>query len=130
MMKVGGGGIVNISSVHGLLSIRNYPVYAAAKAGLINLTRQMALDGGPHNIRVNAICPGWIKTQDSDHFDENQLKRLAKTYPLGRGGEPVEIATAVRFLLSNQASFVTGHSLVVDGGLTAQLQDNNVLSDS
>jgi len=126
MQKIGGGGIVNISSVHGLSAIGNYPVYAAAKAGLINLTRQMAVDGGPHNIRVNAICPGWIKTQGSAHFDEERLKQTALAYPLGRGGEPREIATAVRFLLSSHASFVTGHALVVDGGLTAQLQDSVV----
>ncbi len=129
MERVGGGAIVNISSVHGLAAIPRYTVYAAAKAGLINLTRQMAVDGGPLGIRVNAICPGWIRTQGIANFDKAKSRRIKRVYPLGRGGEPVEIATAVRFLISNQASFVTGHALVVDGGMTAQLQDAVVIGD-
>ena len=129
MQAAGGGALVNISSVHGIASIPRYPVYATAKAGLINLTRQMAIDGGPHNIRANAILPGWIKTRGPANLSEDRERKLRKLYPLGRGGEPHEIATVVRFLLSNQASFVTGHALVVDGGLTAQLQDAVVLAD-
>lgn len=129
MQAVGGGAMVNISSVHGIASIPRYPVYATAKAGLINLTRQMAIDGGPHNIRVNAILPGWIKSRGPASLPAQMEQKMRKLYPLGRGGEPHEIATVVRFLLSNQASFVTGHALVVDGGLTAQLQDAVVLSE-
>ena len=128
MQKVGGGAIVNISSVHGYAAIPAYPVYAAAKAGLINLTRQMAVDGGPLNIRVNAICPGWIKTGAPVTESEDRTRIMKKLYPLGRGGEPEEIATVVRFLVSHQASFVTGHAMVVDGGMTAQLQDAVVFS--
>lgn len=131
MQKVGKGAMVNISSVHGLSPISEYAVYAAAKAGLINLTRQMAIDGGPLGIRVNAICPGWIQTTGEAILSESRAKVMRKVYPLQRGGFPTEIATAARFLISDQASFITGHALVVDGGLTAQLQDSVVqLSDS
>ncbi|MEM7125033.1 MAG: SDR family oxidoreductase [Chloroflexota bacterium] len=124
MKKVGKGAMVNIASVHGLAAISDYPVYAAAKAGLINLTRQMAVDGGPLGIRVNAICPGWIQNRGHATLSERRAKIVKKVYPLGRGGFPREIATAVRFLVSEQASFITGHALVVDGGMTAQLQDS------
>lgn len=127
MQKVGKGAIVNISSVHALAAAPNYPVYATAKAGLINLTRQMAVDGGPRGIRVNAICPGWVRTSGMANFDEERTKRMEKFYPVGRGGVPLDIANAVRFLVSDQASFITGHALVVDGGLTAQLQDSFVV---
>lgn len=123
MIAAGGGGMVNISSVHGFSAVPHYPVYGAAKAGLLNLTRQMAVDGGPHRIRVNAICPGWIQTRPlSGGAPKPEEMRL---YPLRRPGQPEEIANAVLFLLSAQASFVTGHALVVDGGLTAMLQDGS-----
>ena len=122
MQKGGGGAMVNISSVHGLAAIPDYAVYAAAKAGIINLTRQMAVDGGSHNIRVNAICPGWIHTGSHEPLAET-LKRVRPIYPLRRPGKPEEIAEAVLFLVSERASFITGHALVVDGGMTAQLQD-------
>lgn len=127
MQKVGQGAIVNISSVHALAAAPNYPVYAAAKAGLINLTRQMAVDGGPLGIRVNAICPGWVRTSGAANFDAERTRRMERIYPVGRGGVPLDIANAVRFLVSEQASFITGHALVVDGGLTAQLQDSFVM---
>lgn len=121
-----GGKIVNISSVHGLLNTRKMLVYEAGKSAVIGLTRQMAVDFGPLNIRVNAICPGLIITErhetaqrsdESKAFFENQ-------YLLRRTGLPVDIANAVVFLCSEESSFVTGHSLVVDGGLTIQLQED------
>lgn len=122
MMDVGGGAMVNIASVHGFAGHPNYPVYAAAKAGMINLTRQMAIDAGRHNIRVNAICPGWIQT-GTEPIPAARLKSALDLYPLGRPGRPEEVANAVLFLVSPQSSFITGHALVVDGGLTAQLPD-------
>lgn len=123
MQGAGGGAFVNISSVHGLHAYPNYPVYAAAKAGLINLTRQMAVDGGPLGIRVNAICPGWIQTTPRTPEAERTVQ---PAYPIQRPGKPEDIAEAALFLVSARASFITGHALVVDGGLTAQLQTVSV----
>ena len=123
MREQGGGAVVNIASVHGLAAHRRYGVYAAAKAGVINLTRNMALDYGKDGIRVNAVCPGWIITDDKMP-DEKYVARAASIYALGRVGEPNDIAKVIRFLLSDDAGFVTGHALVADGGLTAQLQDS------
>lgn len=118
-----GGAMVNIASVHGFGAHRRYGVYAAAKAGVINLTRSMALDYGGDGIRVNAVCPGWIVTEHVNPPPET-LEMVKKLYPLQRPGKPEEMATVIRFLLSPDASFVTGHALVADGGLMAQLQDD------
>ncbi len=124
MAAQGGGAMVNIASVHGMAAHPRYAVYAAAKAGLINLTRQMAIDAGPRGIRVNAICPGAIAVRpEMVPQSAESLAQIRRLYALGRVGQPEEIASAVRFLVSNEASFITGHALVVDGGLTAQLQD-------
>ena len=130
MLKSGGGAIVSTSSVHGLLAGRGGPAYDSAKAAIINLTRQMAVEYGPQGIRVNAVCPGWILTERrSDWFDKNPdvVRRRQAVYPLGRQGFPREVAMAALFLVSDESSFVTGHALVVDGGLTAQLQDSAVI---
>jgi NAD(P)-dependent dehydrogenase (short-subunit alcohol dehydrogenase family) len=118
-----GGAIVNISStaaIHG-----NYGTYGAAKAGLEGLTRSMAVEGAPYGIRVNCVSPGWIRTDatypDSDLLSDDREHRAAwerETSLLGRIGQPDEIAQAVVFLASEQASFITGSVLVVDGGLT------------
>ena len=123
MRSQGGGAMVNIASVHGLAADRKYGVYDAAKAAVINLTRSMALDYGRDGIRVNSVCPGWIITHDG--IDESSLRRAASIYAVGRTGVPDDIAKVVRFLLSDDAGFVTGHALVADGGLTAQLQDTS-----
>jgi NAD(P)-dependent dehydrogenase (short-subunit alcohol dehydrogenase family) len=123
MREAGGGAMVNIASIHGHAAAHRYGVYAAAKAGVINLTRSMAIDYGKFGIRVNAICPGWILSHGVPD-DPEILRRAAAMYPLGRPGWPDEIAKAIKFLISDDASFVTGHALVVDGGLTAQLQDS------
>ena len=122
MRGQGGGAMVNIASVHGLAADRKYGVYDAAKAAVINLTRAMALDYGQDGIRVNSVCPGWIITHDG--IDEEHIRRAASIYAVGRTGVPDDIAKVVRFLLSDDAGFVTGHALVADGGLTAQLQDS------
>jgi NAD(P)-dependent dehydrogenase (short-subunit alcohol dehydrogenase family) len=123
MRGQGGGAMVNIASVHGLAADRKYGVYDAAKAAVINLTRAMALDYGQDNIRVNSVCPGWIITNDHP-IPDDVLRRAASIYAVGRTGVPDDIAKVIRFLLSDDAAFVTGHALVADGGLTAQLQDS------
>jgi len=128
MQRAGGGAIVNISSVHGLLVAPGKVIYETGKAGVIALTKQLACDFGPLGIRVNAICPGhivtermqarqWADNPDGLHFFEQQ-------YPVRRVGKPVDIANAVVFLCSDEASFITGHALPVDGGLTIQLQED------
>jgi NAD(P)-dependent dehydrogenase (short-subunit alcohol dehydrogenase family) len=128
LRRGGGGAIVNISSVHGLLQAPGSLVYEAGKSAVIGVTRQMACEYGPHNIRVNAICPGHIVTERIQQrmWDDNPggLRFFEQQYPLRRCGRPVDIANAVVFLCSDEASFITGHTLVVDGGLTVQLQEN------
>jgi len=123
MRQTGGGAMVNVASVHGFAAARSYGVYAAAKAAVINLTRGMALDHGRDNIRVNAVCPGWVITEDLS-VPADVRRRIESIYALGRTGMPDDIAKVVRFLLSDDAGFVTGHALVADGGLLAQLPDS------
>ena len=127
MRRGGGGSIVNISSVHGLLMAPGRLVYEAAKSAVIGLTRQMACEFGPSGIRVNAICPGHIVTErNQERWDQNPsgLRFFDQQYPLRRCGRPVDIANAIVFLCSEEASFITGHALVVDGGLSIQLQED------
>ena len=128
MRKAGGGSIVNMSSVHGLLTAPGILVYQTGKAAAIGLTRQMATEYGPDGIRVNAILPGHILTDrlQVKMWDDNPsgLRFFADQYPLRRVGRPVDIANAAVFLCSDEAAFITGHSLAVDGGLTIQLQEN------
>ncbi|HEY8037299.1 MAG TPA: SDR family NAD(P)-dependent oxidoreductase [Methylobacter sp.] len=124
-MKAHGGSIVNFGSVAGVVGIPGMAAYCAAKAAVVGLTKQMAADYSGQGIRTNCVCPGTIASTalgqqllGSDTSEETQKKRLAK-YPLGRFGEPVEIAQAVLFLASDQASFVSGAAFNVDGGMTA-----------
>ncbi|MBC7237501.1 MAG: SDR family oxidoreductase [Chloroflexi bacterium] len=127
MIARGGGSIINTSSVHGVLAARNYSPYDALKAGLINLTRQVAVDYGHQGIRVNAICPGAIVVERSqEHIRQHpeRLRRAQVIYPVGRIGYPIDVAYAALFLASDESSFITGHALMVDGGLTVQLQDS------
>jgi NAD(P)-dependent dehydrogenase (short-subunit alcohol dehydrogenase family) len=126
MIAGGGGSIIHAASVHGVLAGRANAPYNAFKAALINLARQMAIDYGRHGVRVNALCPGRIVTESKVAFLEanpDEVRRQQYTYPLGRPGTMRECAYAALFLASDESSFVTGHALVVDGGLTAQLQD-------
>lgn len=127
MIEGGGGAIINISSVHGVLAARNYAPYEAAKAGIINLTRQMAVDFGHDGIRVNAICPGAIVIERTEEWLEQHpeaVRRGEVIYPVGRLGRTMDVAQAALFLASDASSFITGHALMVDGGLTIQLQDS------
>jgi len=121
ILKQGGGAIVNTSSGAGIIGIKGSPAYTAAKHGVIGLTRAAALDYAGQNIRVNAICPGYIATPMMDRFTGGTPEGRAKVIseePIGRMGRPEEIANAVLWLCSVAASFVVGHALVVDGGQT------------
>jgi NAD(P)-dependent dehydrogenase (short-subunit alcohol dehydrogenase family) len=126
MKRAGRGSIVNVSSLHGFATLDGFFPYAAAKSGLVGLTRSLALDCGPYGIRVNVVAPGFIRTrlvQESiDRADDRQAAESAMVggVALGRIGDPREIASVVRFLASDDASYVTGASLLVDGGLTAR----------
>lgn len=128
MRKRRKGAIVNMSSVHGLLAAEKSLVYETGKAAIIAATRQMACDFGPDGIRVNAICPGNIVTEriyERVWKDNPAGRRLFEDQaPLRRDGRPEDVAEAVAFLLSDASAFITGHALVVDGGLSIQLQEN------
>jgi len=117
------GNIINISSVAGMMGIirRRGEPYATAKAGVIMLTRGLAWDLGKYNIRVNAIAPGRTKTERAGDRGTNpeMLKRILAGIPLGREAEPSEIANVAIFLASDASSYITGHTIVVDGGLLA-----------
>lgn len=115
------GSVVNIASVNGLTGLSEEP-YSAAKAGVINLTQNMAIKYGQHNVRINVICPGTIQTpiwQSRVVKDPTVFEKLAKWYPLGRVGQPEDVANAALFLASDQAAWITGAVLNVDGGLMA-----------
>ena len=123
MLKQGGGAIVNTASVAGLVAISGTVAYIAAKHGVTGITKAAALEYAKSGIRVNAVCPGYIHTpmvqgifDEIDGFED----RVASRHPIGRLGEPSEIAEAVVWLSSDAASFVTGHNMPVDGGYTAQ----------
>ncbi len=116
-----GGSIINISSVSGLEPQPGGLLYSFTKAGLLMLTRSWAHEFGRHGVRVNAIAPGLIQTEFSQHFWKNPeyVGQLEKTQPIGRIGQPGEIGFAALYLASDEASFVTGQVFVVDGGMTA-----------
>ena len=121
------GNIINISSVHGLLMSKGALIYEAGKSAVIGMTKQMACDFGPMGVRVNAICPGHIVTEKMEaRWKERPsgLKFFEEQYPIRRTGLPEDIANGVAFLCSDEASFITGHSLVIDGGLSIQLQED------
>ncbi len=127
MERNGGGSIISISSVHGLLAAARGVVYETAKGALIMLVKEMAVDFGPMGIRVNAICPGLIvHEKNAGAMQQNEFRAGIRKmdYPVRRWGTPLDIANAALYLASDEASFVTGHALVVDGGMTIQLQDS------
>jgi NAD(P)-dependent dehydrogenase (short-subunit alcohol dehydrogenase family) len=129
MIASGGGVIINISSVHALVSYAGFPAYDTAKAGLLGLTRQIAADYGPEGIRANTILPGRIVHEDFKkrltRLPSNPPARLPfpSYYPVGRLGTSEDVAGAVLYLASDTAQFITGTELVVDGGLTSRTQE-------
>ena len=126
MLQSGGGAIVNNSSVAGLIGLRGFSLYAASKHAVIGLTKSAALEWSEQGIRVNAVCPAAIDTEMSHRIrgmrgdPKEQLQNLIKIHPIGRIGESREVGDAAVWLCSDEASFVTGHSLHVDGALLAQ----------
>ena len=127
MAKSGGGSIINLSSIMGLVG---YPVgmgggfnpYNPSKGGVLQFTRNLAIDSASKNVRVNCICPGYVETNLTSALtkDAEALSRLETLHPIGRLGQPEEIAYAALYLASDESGFVTGTPLVVDGGYTAQ----------
>jgi NAD(P)-dependent dehydrogenase (short-subunit alcohol dehydrogenase family) len=116
-----GGSIIHMSSVVGITGTRNRAVYSASKGGLVALTRNMAMDYAGKGIRVNCICPGFVRTPFTAKLfsDEDRRNKLQALHPLGRLGEPDDVANAVLFLASDEASWITGIALPVDGGFSA-----------
>jgi len=117
MMKKRAGAIVNVSSIVGVHGNWGQTNYAASKAGIIGFTKSLARELGSRNVRANVVAPGYVKTQLTDVLPEEATAAMLQNTPLGRLGEPADVAGAVRFLCSDEASFITGEVMLVDGGL-------------
>ncbi len=115
------GNIVNIASIYGLVGDIGATAYNAAKGGVVNLTRSVASDLAPHNVRVNSICPGFVRTPMTEEGlkDQEFKEHVLNETPLGRVAEPEEIAEVVHFVASDKASYITGANIPVDGGWTS-----------
>lgn len=126
MMKNGGGAIVNIGSIEGNATNPDHAPYAASKSGVHGLTRAIAVDMGPHNIRCNAVLPGWIVTELNEGYfatlknREKAERAMIALHPAGRLGSPADVANMVSWLASDEACWVTGHEYIVDGGRLAR----------
>jgi NAD(P)-dependent dehydrogenase (short-subunit alcohol dehydrogenase family) len=125
MKACGGGAILNTASTFGLVGHANRSAYGASKGAVLQLTKSMAIDYGPHNIRVNCICPGMVKNERVEAKlrraqADGSLAAILSDYPLGRVGEAEEIAEAAAFLVSDAASWITGAAMPIDGGYTAR----------
>jgi NAD(P)-dependent dehydrogenase (short-subunit alcohol dehydrogenase family) len=123
MLKQGSGAIVNTSSIGGLIGAPRQPIYGATKHAVLGMTKAAAVEYGRKGIRINAVCPGIIRTEMTERAVARDPRRKAyieQAHPIGRMGEAEEIARAVVFLSSDDAAFVIGHSMAVDGGFTAR----------
>ena len=123
LASAGGAAIVNMASVNSFYAEGGIAAYCAAKGGVQQLTRAMAIDHSAEGIRINCICPGWIDTpMNAAYFADSAAREFAdKLHAIGRIGQPAEVAAVVAFLISDDASFVTGASIVADGGFSAGL---------
>jgi 3-oxoacyl-[acyl-carrier protein] reductase len=117
MMKKRGGSIVNISSIVGVHGNWGQTNYAASKAGIIGFTKSLARELGSRNVRANVVAPGYVKTRLTEVLPEEATQAMLQNTPLGRLGDPEDVAGAVRFLCSDEAAYITGEVLLVDGGL-------------
>jgi 3-oxoacyl-[acyl-carrier protein] reductase len=118
LIKQKSGVIVNVTSVSGVVGIARQTNYSASKAGIIGFTKALAREVAPYNIRVNAVAPGFIETDMLKDLSEEYKNQVIGQIPLNRFGKPEEIAKVVRFLVSDDASYITGHILVIDGGMS------------
>jgi NAD(P)-dependent dehydrogenase (short-subunit alcohol dehydrogenase family) len=120
------GSIVNIASVVGVNPVKTNPIYGVAKAGVIHITRYLAIEWGPYNVRVNAVSPGWIATEMLIEFQKSgksaDPESVTRSVPLGRFGKPEEIGDLVAFLASERSNFTTGANFVADGGMIAGIR--------
>lgn len=119
MYRQGSGSIVNCASILGMFGQSQTAAYSAAKGGVVNMTRALAIEAAPRSVRVNGIGPGYIDTPLIADLGEEMLQGLIAMHPLGRLGQSEEVANAFLFLASDEASFITGTTLMVDGGFTA-----------
>jgi len=117
MFRQRSGNIINISSYSGVFGTSGQTNYSAAKAGIIGFTKALAKEVAAYNIRVNAVAPGFIETEMIDNLSEKQKQKMLKTIPVGRFGKPEEVAGTVMFLLSEDAAYITGQIIRIDGGL-------------
>ncbi len=117
MMKRRSGSIVNLSSIVGLRGNWGQTNYAASKAGIIGFTKSLARELGSRGVRANVVAPGYVKTRLTDVIPEDAREAMLQNTPLGRLGDPEDVAAAVRFLCSDEAAFITGEVILVDGGL-------------
>ena len=132
MKKQNSGSIVNISSVVGVNPIKTNPIYGVAKAGVISITRYLAIEWGPFNVRVNAISPGWVATEMLIEYQKSgksaDPNSVTRSIPLGRFGKPEEIADSIAFLASERSSFTNGANFVVDGGIIAGIRLSSLIN--